>query len=59
MRTISMRAEYLATLDAAYAPFAKKLCHMADRFQSRAILEWVVELRNAAILPTQHPTAGL
>ena len=59
MRTISMRAEYLATVDAAYGPFAQKLCHMADRFQSRAILEWVVELRNAAILPTQHPTAGL
>jgi len=63
MRNISMRADYLTTLDAAYAPFAQRLRQMADRFQSRALLEWVVELRNgrggAAILTTRRPTAGL
>jgi len=63
MRNISMRADYLVTLDAAYLPFAQRLRQMADRFQSRALLEWVGDLRNGhgddAILPTRRPTAGL
>jgi len=41
MRSIRDRADHLAALDEAYRPFAKALREMADRYQSKAILEFV------------------
>ena len=45
MQRIRSHAEYLAALDAAYLPFAQQLRQLADRFQSRAILEFVTRFR--------------
>ncbi|HEX6705988.1 MAG TPA: ATP-binding protein [Albitalea sp.] len=43
MRSIRERAEHLAALDPLYGAFADRLREMADRFQSRAILDFVRE----------------
>ena len=63
MHSIRLRADHLATLDAAYLPFAQRLRHLADRFQSRAILDWVSRLRNSSSgresQPPARPAAGL
>ena len=45
MRSIGERADYLSCLDQAYQPFAHRLRDLAQRFQSRAILDWISELR--------------
>ena len=41
MRNIRRQADHLATLDAAYAPFAQRLRQLAEGYQSKAILELV------------------
>jgi signal transduction histidine kinase/DNA-binding NarL/FixJ family response regulator len=41
MRRIRERAEHLAALDPAYAPFATRLRTMADQYQSKAILDFI------------------
>jgi hypothetical protein len=41
MRSIRERAEHLASLDETYRPFARRLRQLAERFQSRAILDFV------------------
>jgi signal transduction histidine kinase/DNA-binding NarL/FixJ family response regulator len=41
MRSIRERADHIATLGECYEPFAERLRELADRFQSRAILELV------------------
>jgi len=41
MRSIRERADHLVTLDEAYRPFASALRDMADRYQSKAILDFV------------------
>jgi signal transduction histidine kinase/ActR/RegA family two-component response regulator len=43
MRDIRVRAEHIAALGAAYVPFAQRLRELADRFQSRAILDLVTQ----------------
>ena len=43
MRDIRARAEHIAALGAAYVPFAQRLRELADRFQSRAILDLVTQ----------------
>jgi len=43
MRTIADRADYLKGLDAKYAPFATRLSALAERFQSKAIVNLVEE----------------
>jgi len=45
MRSIRERAEHLATLGEAYRPFARRLCEMADQYQSKAILDLVRKLQ--------------
>jgi hypothetical protein len=45
MQRIRMHAEHLEALDDAYRPFAQQLRSLADRFQSRAILEFVSTFR--------------
>jgi len=47
MRSIGERAEHLAALDPDYQPFARRLRDLAQRFQSRAILEWISGLRRS------------
>jgi signal transduction histidine kinase len=62
MRSIGERADYLAGVDPDYQPFARRLRDLAQRFQSRAILEWISELRRAGervTPPVRDPTAGL
>jgi hypothetical protein len=63
MRSIAERADHLAGLNPEYQPFAHRLRDLAQRFQSRAILEWVTELRRAdaegATPPVRGPTVGL
>jgi signal transduction histidine kinase/DNA-binding NarL/FixJ family response regulator len=63
MRSIGERADFLAAADPALQPFAKRLRDLARRFQSRALLEWITELRGAAPdqgnLPVRGPGAGL
>ena len=63
MRSIGDRAEYLARLDARYQPFADRLRELAQRFQSRLILDWISELRrggrDAENAPVREPSAGL
>ena len=63
MRSIGERADYLARLDPAYQPFADCLRELAQHFQSRAILDWISELRGdggiGAIAPVRDPTIGL
>jgi PAS domain S-box-containing protein len=41
MRTISERANYLKGLDARYTPFATRLSTLAERCQSKAIVDFV------------------
>ena len=43
MHDIRARAEHIAGLGAAYVPFAQRLHELADRFQSRAILDLVTQ----------------
>jgi CheY-like chemotaxis protein len=43
MHDIRARAAHIAALGAAYVPFAQRLHELADRFQSRAILELVTQ----------------
>ncbi len=45
MQRIRVRADHLEALDEAYRPFAQRLRQLADRFQSRAILEFVARFR--------------
>ena len=65
MRSIGERADHLAALDPDYQPFARRLRDLAQRFQSRAILEWISELRSAGAgtrdvtPPVRGPTVGL
>jgi len=63
MRSIGERADHLAGLDPRYQPFAHRLRELAQRFQSRAILEWISELRRAdidgATPAVRDPTVGL
>jgi signal transduction histidine kinase len=62
MRSISERADHLAGVDPDYKPFARHLRDLAQRFQSRAILEWISELRRAGervTPPVRDPTVGL
>ena len=46
MGKIRERADYLGTLGDQYRPFAKRLRSMAERFQSRAIVDWINQYRN-------------
>ncbi|MBW8831863.1 MAG: hypothetical protein JF606_21055 [Burkholderiales bacterium] len=46
MCSIREQAERLGELDAHLLPFADRLRSMADRFESRAILELIERLRN-------------
>jgi len=46
MRNIREHAEHLAALGEAYRPFAQRLRQLADRFQSRRILELVKRTRD-------------
>jgi len=65
MRSIGERADHLAGLDPDYEPFARRLRDLAQRFQSRAILEWISELRgvdadaSGISPPVRGPTVGL
>lgn len=45
MQSIRTRADQLATLDAAYRPFTERLRQLAERFESRAILELIESFR--------------
>jgi PAS domain S-box-containing protein len=45
MHSIGMHADHLATLDDAYRPFTERLRQLAERFESRAILEFVERFR--------------
>ncbi len=47
MQSIRLQADHLATLDEAYRPLAQRLHALAERYQSRAILELVKKLRDA------------
>jgi len=65
MRSIGERADHLAAINPDYQPFAHRLRDLAQRFQSRAILEWITELRRADAAasgvtpPVRGPTVGL
>ncbi|MBW8758106.1 MAG: HAMP domain-containing protein [Burkholderiales bacterium] len=63
MRSIGERADHLAGVNPDYQPFARRLRDLAQRFQSRAILEWISELRSAGAgdvtPPVRGPTLGL
>ena len=64
MRSIGERADYLAGLDRSYEPFAQRLRELAQRFQSRAILDWISELRagggiEGVTAGVRDPTVGL
>jgi CheY-like chemotaxis protein len=45
MRGLALRADYLAALDASYAPFAQQLHGLAAGFQSRAALRLIARLQ--------------
>jgi signal transduction histidine kinase/DNA-binding NarL/FixJ family response regulator len=45
MRSLGQQADQLAALDARYRPFAEHLKFLADRFQSRTILDWITRCR--------------
>jgi signal transduction histidine kinase/DNA-binding NarL/FixJ family response regulator len=49
MGSIRSQAERLAALDASYRPLARRLRHLADHFQSRAILELVKKFRTPPV----------
>jgi signal transduction histidine kinase/DNA-binding NarL/FixJ family response regulator len=63
MRSLVERADHLAASDPALQPFARRLRDLARRFQSRALLEWITELREPsgarASPPVRSPTGGL
>jgi CheY-like chemotaxis protein len=62
MRSIGERADHLAGVNPEFQSFAQRLRDLAQRFQSRAILEWMTELRRAGsdvTPPVRGPTAGL
>jgi hypothetical protein len=63
MRSIVERADHLARLDPAHQAFAQRLRELAQGFQSRAILDWISELRHGReggeIAPVRSSTAGL
>jgi signal transduction histidine kinase len=63
MRSIGERADYLARLDPSYEAFAERLRELAQRFQSRVILDWISELRRGGrddvTAPVRSSTAGL
>lgn len=63
MRSLGERADYLVALDPRYLPFADRLRSLSQGFQSRAILDWMSELRRAApdgeTRPVRDPTIGL
>ncbi|MFL6696824.1 MAG: ATP-binding protein, partial [Vitreoscilla sp.] len=58
MRSLGERAEYLARLDPVYQPFADRLRELAQRFQSRAILDWISDLRAGAQDDANAPVRG-
>src|SRR6185295_19871178 len=45
MRSIRDRADHVSALDTQYRPFADRLRLLADRFQSRAIVELINSFR--------------
>jgi PAS domain S-box-containing protein len=45
MRDLALRADYLAALDARYAPFAQQVHALATGFQSRAALRLIESIR--------------
>jgi signal transduction histidine kinase/DNA-binding NarL/FixJ family response regulator len=45
MRSLAEQADHVAALDARYRPFAEHLRFLAERFQSRAILDWISRCR--------------
>jgi len=45
MRSIGIHADHLAALDDAYRPFAQRVRQLAERFESRAILEFIERYR--------------
>ncbi len=45
LQSICMHADRLATLDDAYRPFTERLRQLAERFESRAVLEFVESFR--------------
>jgi signal transduction histidine kinase len=63
MRSIGDQAEHLARLDPGYQPFAQRLRELAQRFQSRVILDWISELRQGSRedvnVPVRSSTTGL
>jgi len=63
MRSIVERADHLSSLDPAHQAFAQRLRELAQGFQSRAILDWISELRHGhgkdADTPVRSSTAGL
>jgi signal transduction histidine kinase len=63
MRSIVERADHLARLDPAHQAFAQHLRELAQGFQSRAILDWISELRHGRDegknAPVRSSTSGL
>jgi signal transduction histidine kinase len=63
MRSIVERADHLARLDPAHQAFAQRLRELAQGFQSRAILDWISELRRGheegTSAPVRSSTSGL
>jgi len=55
MRSLGERADYLVELDPRYQPFAERLRILSRGFQSRAILDWISELRREG--PAGEPPA--
>ena len=45
MRDLALRADYLAALDASYAPFAHQVRNLATGFQSKAALRLIESLQ--------------
>jgi len=45
MRDLALRADYLAALDASYAPFAHQVRDLATGFQSKAALRLIESLQ--------------
>ena len=48
MRSIREHAKRLGEQDERYRPFAERLCSMADRFESRAIVELIERYREGS-----------
>jgi len=63
MRSLRERADHLVALDPRYLPFAERLRSLSQGFQSRAILDWIIELRRAGpegeFPAVRDPTIGL